>query len=53
MPSNLRSAWKQTVRAGMLTPSANVSVAKSSRTHPVVNRRSTISLSIGSMPAWW
>ena len=44
---------RRTVRAGMLTPSENVSVAKRSFTRPVVNSLSTISLSIGSMPAWW
>ena len=42
-----------TVRAGMLMPSASVSVAKTARTSPASNSSSTTSLKVGSMPAWW
>ncbi len=41
-----------TVRAGMLIPSASVSVAKTARTSPASNSSSTTSLKVGSMPAW-
>ncbi len=37
----------------MLMPSAKVSVVKIILSSPEVNMRSTSSLWIGSMPAWW
>ena len=59
----VRSAWPSplyllsfsstTVRAGMLMPSANVSVANTALTSPATNSSSTVSLKTGSMPAWW
>ena len=42
-----------TVRAGMLMPSASVSVANTARTSPAANSSSTTSLKVGSIPAWW
>ncbi len=42
-----------TVRAGMLTPSASVSVAKTTCIRPLPNSDSTICFRIGSKPAWW
>ena len=42
-----------TERAGMLMPSASVSVANTTRHRPLVNSSSTHSLNVGSMPAWW
>ena len=42
-----------TDRAGMLIPSASVSVAKTARTSPDSNSSSTTSLKVGSKPAWW
>ena len=53
VPSNFSRAWNTTVRAGMLMPSAKVSVVKSIFSSPEVNMRSTSSLSTGSRPAWW
>ena len=52
-PSYFRSALNTTVRAGMLIPSAKVSVVNRSFRSPAVNMRSTTSLKIGSIPAWW
>ena len=52
-PFHLSSFSSTTVRAGMLMPSARVSVAKTARTRPWVNSSSTTSLKTGSMPAWW
>ncbi len=42
-----------TVRAGMLMPSASVSVANTALTRPATNNSSTVSLNTGSSPAWW
>lgn len=42
-----------TDRAGMLMPSARVSVAKTARTRPSTKSSSTISRKTGSIPAWW
>ncbi len=41
-----------TDRAGMLMPSASVSVAKTTLQRPLVNSCSTHSLNVGSIPAW-
>ena len=59
----VRSAWpsplyllsfsRTTVRAGMLMPSASVSVANTAFTRPATNSSSTVSLNTGSKPAWW
>eukprot|EP00962_Isochrysis_galbana_P040544 scaffold14707_cov129-Isochrysis_galbana.AAC.13 len=51
-PSHLRSDENTTARAGMFSPSAKVSVAKSNRTRPSWKRISTTSLSTGSSPEW-
>ena len=50
-PVNLVSFSMTTVRAGMLMPSASVSVANTTFTRPSVNRCSTVSLNGGTMPA--
>ena len=42
-----------TERAGMLIPSASVSVANTTLHSPCSKRASTHSLKVGSMPAWW
>ena len=42
-----------TVRAGMLMPSASVSVANTTLTRPSAKQASTASLNGGTMPAWW
>ena len=42
-----------TVRAGMLMPSASVSVAKTTLHRPRRKSSSTHSLNVGSIPAWW
>ena len=52
-PFHLSSFSITTVRAGMLMPSASVSVAKTAFTSPRVNSSSTTSLKAGSIPAWW
>mmetsp|Transcript_33785 Transcript_33785/g.79072 ORF Transcript_33785/g.79072 Transcript_33785/m.79072 type:complete len:302 (-) Transcript_33785:446-1351(-) len=53
-PSLGLSSWeKTTVRAGMLTPTARVSVAKTSFTSFCWKHISTNSRRIGSMPEWW
>ena len=49
-PLNLTSRSSTTVRAGMLMPSARVSVANTARTRPRTNSSSTVSLNAGSMP---
>ena len=51
-PFHFTSRSSTTVRAGMLMPSANVSVANTAFTRPRVNSSSTTSLNVGSMPAW-
>ena len=50
-PLYLTSFSSTTVRAGMLMPSARVSVAKTSLQAPVANPSSTIALKAGSCPA--
>ena len=52
-PLYFTSFSSTTVRAGMLMPSASVSVANTARTRPRTNSSSTVSLNAGSMPAWW
>ena len=52
-PLNLRNRSMTTVRAGMLMPSASVSVANTARIRPSVNNSSTVSLNTGISPAWW
>lgn len=52
-PLNLTSFSNTTVRAGMLIPSARVSVANTALTRPAVNSSSTVCRKIGSIPAWW
>ena len=42
-----------TVLAGMLSPMAKVSVAKSALIRPSWNRSSVVSFRIGSRPPWW
>ncbi len=51
-PFHFTSDSSMTLRAGMLMPSASVSVAKTTFTSPWLNSCSTISLKIGSIPAW-
>ncbi|CAM3883848.1 hypothetical protein ISCU110981_19255 [Isoptericola cucumis] len=53
VPSHLTSFSSTTERAGMLMPSASVSVAKTTLTSPRENSSSTVSLNTGSSPAWW
>ncbi len=50
-PFHLTSFSNTTERAGMLMPSARVSVAKTAFTSPRRNSSSTTSLNVGSMPA--
>ena len=50
-PFHLESFSRTTERAGMLIPSASVSVAKTALTSPRLNRCSTTSLKVGSNPA--
>ncbi len=52
-PLNLVSFSSTTVLAGMLMPSARVSVANTALTRPATNSSSTVSLNAGSIPAWW
>ena len=52
-PLNFTSFSSTTVRAGMLMPSASVSVANTARMRAAVNSSSTISRNSGSIPAWW
>eukprot|EP00968_Pinguiococcus_pyrenoidosus_P004398 scaffold298_cov247-Pinguiococcus_pyrenoidosus.AAC.24 len=49
-PSCFLVPLKTTVRAGMFTPMAKVSVANSTLTRPSLKRISTTSLRIGSRP---
>ena len=49
-PFHLTSFSSTTERAGMLMPSARVSVAKTALTRPRTNSSSTTSLKVGSMP---
>ena len=44
---------RTTVRAGILIPSASVSVAKTAFTRPRLKRSSTAPLKLGRSPAWW
>ncbi len=50
-PFHLTSFSSTTERAGMLMPSASVSVANTAFTRPRTNSSSTTSLKVGSMPA--
>ena len=52
-PVNFVSFSMTTVRAGMLTPTASVSVANTALISPSVKQASTTSLNAGTMPAWW
>ena len=51
-PVNFDSFSITTDRAGMLMPSASVSVAKTTFTSPAANASSTASFIGGTMPAW-
>ena len=51
-PFHLTSFSSTTLRAGMLIPSARVSVAKTALTRPRAKSSSTTSLKVGSSPAW-
>ncbi len=51
-PSNLLRLPSTTLRAGMLMPSARVSVANTARRSPRANSISTSTFSPGSNPAW-
>mmetsp|Transcript_60544 Transcript_60544/g.118706 ORF Transcript_60544/g.118706 Transcript_60544/m.118706 type:complete len:347 (-) Transcript_60544:395-1435(-) len=51
--SGLSSCVNTTVRAGMFTPTARVSVANTIFTRRAWKHSSTYSLRMGSMPAWW
>ena len=51
-PFHLTSFSNTTERAGMLMPSASVSVAKTALTRPLTKSSSTTSLKVGSIPAW-
>lgn len=50
LPSNLRALVNRTVRAGMLRPMANVSVANKALIKPSANKISIVSFKIGSNP---
>ena len=52
-PLNFSNFSNTTVRAGMLMPSARVSVAKTTLSSFRRNSSSTTSLNTGSSPAWW
>ena len=52
-PFHFVSFSKTTVRAGILIPSAKVSVAKTALTRPRLKRSSTAPLKLGNIPAWW
>ena len=52
-PLNFTSFSSTTDRAGMLMPSARVSVAKTALSRPRANSSSTTVLSRGRIPAWW
>ena len=52
-PVNFVSFSITTERAGMLMPTARVSVAKTTLTNPSMKQCSTASLKGGTMPAWW
>src|SRR4028118_1278066 len=52
-PFHLTSRSRTTGRAGMLMPSARVSVAKTALTRPRTKHSSTVSLNAGTSPAWW
>ena len=51
-PFHLLNFSKTTVRAGILIPSAKVSVANTAFTYPFWNSSSTVTLNAGSKPAW-
>lgn len=52
VPSCFRMLSNTTVRAGMLTPMAKVSVANSTLTRPRENSISITSFRMGRMPLW-
>jgi hypothetical protein len=52
-PFHFDSFSMTTERAGMLMPSARVSVANTTLHRPAANSCSTHSLNVGSIPAWW
>ncbi|MEZ5203895.1 MAG: hypothetical protein R2701_05825 [Acidimicrobiales bacterium] len=52
-PVNFDSVSITTDRAGMLIPSASVSVANTTLINPSTKHPSTASLNGGTMPAWW
>ena len=51
-PFHFTSRSRTTLRAGMLMPSARVSVAKTAFTRPRTKHSSTVSLNAGTRPAW-
>ena len=51
-PFHFTSFSNTTVLAGMLMPSANVSVANTALTNPRWKRSSITALKVGSKPAW-
>ena len=51
-PFHLLNFSSTTVRAGILIPSAKVSVAKTALTSPLWNNSSTVTLNAGNKPAW-
>jgi hypothetical protein len=51
-PFHFTSRSRTTVRAGMLMPSASVSVANTALTRPRTKHSSTVSLNAGTSPAW-
>ncbi len=52
-PVNFDSFSMTTERAGMLMPSARVSVANTTFTSPSAKASSTASFIGGTIPAWW
>ena len=52
-PVNFESFSMTTERAGMLMPSARVSVANTTFTRPAAKASSTASFIGGTIPAWW
>ena len=52
-PVNFVSFSITTVRAGMLIPTASVSVANTTLIKPSTKQASTTSLNGGTIPAWW
>ncbi len=52
-PLNLLRRSMTTARAGMLMPTASVSVANTALSRPRLKHSSTVSRNAGIMPAWW